>query len=122
MPAMRHNLVIEQGATYVLAVKLTDHATGDPYVVPSDAEVRMQIRNRQGQMIMAEASTTHGGITHSPGVLRVELSAEDTSMMPYASGKYDIEMQHGEYVVRILDGDVEVRENITQEPGEPVLR
>lgn len=122
MPAMQHDLVIEQGATYVLTVKLTDHATGAPYVVPSDAEVRMQIRNRQGQMIMAEASTTDGGIIPSPGVLRVEISAEDTSMMPYASGKYDIEVQRGEYVVRLLDGHVEVRENITQEPGEPILR
>lgn len=131
MAALDKPLYIEQGATYVMAFQWcepgVDDATPGPPHDLTDFVARMQIRKKQGQAILATATTANGKISigrnldgdligAASGWVRVELADEDTDALQVKSAKYDLEVEDAAgRVYRLLKGTVTVDPNITQE-------
>lgn len=130
MPAVTHDLEIEQGATYYLAFNwyqeslTTPGEPGDPYDI-TGCIVRMQIRAVQQGTIQFDATTLNGKITLTPllGGIKVKMTAADTAALTNLAMRYDLELEftsglrNGD-VVRLLKGVVSLDPNITQSVGE----
>ena len=130
---------IEQGATYVLEFQWCEEGPdpdtpGDPHDL-TDAVARMQIRKKQGETPVVNASSDgddprivlgvdpDGPSEPDPtnGWIRVTLTAEDTDGIVkddgkvLASSKYDLEVELSDGTVhRLLEGSVTTDPNITQ--------
>lgn len=122
---------MEQGATWArdLAwINGTLAAPGAPVDLSNVAEIRMQIRKQQQSTILAEVSTLGVGpgiiITDAVnGEFTITFTDEQTSAVTVKKAKYDIEVEWTNGAVdRIMQGNVIFDPNITQDPGEPVLR
>ena len=117
-------LVIEQGSTYEMSFVWANDAAGTEPIDLTGVSMRMQVRQKQqGTVLVDITSPTDialGGLT---GTVEVTISDEVTSLLPLKKCVYDMEaeMPDGK-VYRVIEGTVTVRPNITQEPGEPVLR
>jgi hypothetical protein len=143
MPAVQRSLYIEQGATYVLRLQWRQPDTtddfgnvtqGDPYDLTGRVS-RMQIRQKQGAPALVNATTENGKITlgvdpdnpeatpdPTTGRIQVVLSDEDTDLLTVKAAKYDLEVEDvSGRVYRLLQGDVTVSPNITQESDDPVV-
>lgn len=136
MPAVPKNLVIEQGATFVLSFTIYHEdpenpgQPGDPKDL-TGAVARMQIRKTQQAQALVSATSDGvnprivlGGTT---GTVVVTLSDEDTDLLTSKSALYDLEIEYPNVapyygrVDRILKGSVTVDPNITQMPEDPVV-
>lgn len=132
MTAATKNLVIEQGATYdTLAFQWcgSDGAggVGNPYDL-TGYTARMQVRTDYDSLVLLEATTENGRIVlgkhpdtgtvdMTTGWIWVIISATDTDALdPSVKGKYDLEVESPEGVVRrLLRGSVKVESNITRD-------
>lgn len=128
MPAGNYDLYIEQGATLRFSAVYgykdgTLDVDGNENVLPYDlagCRLRMQIRQRQGGLVYASATTSNGGIViNTPttdGKFTVTLTDELTDTFTFVRGKWDLEVgwPSGD-VARILQGKVTVSPNITQD-------
>lgn len=123
------NLIIDQGATFVdefvwCADSLTTPGTpGDPIPL-TGATVRMQIRKAQGEPVLLSASSPDDGIVldEAAGKVTYTLTPAKTNGLVHKSCRYDIEAAFSEDDVhRLVEGNVTVRPNITQDPGEPIV-
>lgn len=132
MPAVQRELVIEQGATFLLAFAW--HHPGEVEGVPGEPHdltgfsVRMQIRKKRGAPIIVDASTDNGKITigvplgggtpdPTNGRITVILTDEDTDLLTVTTCAYDLEAEDpvSGFVYRLLEGGVTVKPNITQD-------
>lgn len=121
------NLLIPQGHTYFMSFVWANDPAGTQPVDLTNATIRMQIRRAQQQTLMLEARSdgdapmiTHGGDT---GLVEVTLTDEATTMLSSRKCKYDIEVTMPDGATyRMMQGDVTVDPNITQEAGEPIVR
>jgi hypothetical protein len=130
MTALNKPLYIEQGATYTLAFQWCEPGAdaltpGDPHDL-TGFKARMQIRKKQGEAVLASATTDNGKIVlgrnrdgddlgAASGWIRVELPDEDTDNLQTKTAKYDLEVEDaGGRVYRLLQGTVTVDPNITQ--------
>lgn len=142
MPAINKPLYIEQGATFILAFTWCQQGPvvdgevtpGDPYDL-TDCIARMQIRRRQGDPALVTATSLSTGegadriaIDGPNGRVVITLTDEDTDLLIHRSNIYDLEVewpiQPGELaprVDRLLQGDVTVDPNVTQEPEDPLV-
>lgn len=129
MTAVTRNITIDQGATFFdewgwRADSLTTPGTpGDPISL-AGATVRMQIRKKQGDPILLEASSPSDGITHdgAGGNVTITLPPSKTNLLTSKSCRYDVEADFGgDHVEKLVEGSVTVRPNITQDPGEPIV-
>lgn len=129
MPAVTRNITIDQGATFVDAFgwradsTVTPGTPGDPISL-AGATLRMQIRKKQGDPVILEATSPSDGLSHDGvgGNVSINLPPSKTNLLTYKSCRYDIEADFGgDHVEKLVEGSVTVRPNITQEPGEPVL-
>lgn len=127
MPAATYNLYIEQGATYRFTLVYgykdgTLDADGNPNVIPYDitgCRARMQIRRSRQSEVLVSATTDNGGITFTDaehGRMEVVVTDEATDSLNIKRAKYDLEVGYpsGD-VVRVLQGDVTISPNITQD-------
>lgn len=122
---------MEQGATWsreMAWISGTVATPGAPVPLTNVAEIRMQIRAKQQATVLAEVSSIGVGpgivITDAAnGEFTVTFTDEQTSAVTVKKAKYDIEVEWTNGSVdRIMQGNVTFDPNITQEPGEPVLR
>lgn len=125
------NLRIDQGATYTLDFTwyADDPANpGQPDLnnpIPlTGATARMQIRKKQGEQVLLEATSGDGITIDGPaGRVTAVLVPAKTNMLSYKSCRYDLEVEFSPTeVYRLLEGSVTVKANITQDAGEPVLQ
>jgi hypothetical protein len=128
MAAANYDLYIEQGATFRFTAIYghkdgTVDSAGNANVIPYDLTgcvARMQIRARRGGPVLISATTTNGGISIDPvpttGRFTVTVTDEATDALNISRGKYDLEIGYpsGD-VVRILQGNVKIDPNITQD-------
>lgn len=128
MTAATRNITIDQGATFTMDFGWReDDGDGNPSTTPiplTGATLRMQIRKKQGDPIMLEATSPSDGLSHdgAGGNVSVVLPPSKTSLLDAKSCRYDIEADFGEDdVQRLVEGAVTVRPNITQDPGEPIV-
>lgn len=128
MPALVRNIALEQGATFYLSFGWReDDGNGNPTDVPiplTGAVVKMQIRKRQGEQVLLEASSETSEITvDGPnGNVSVVLPASKTMQVTSKSCRYDLwayfsqDDRH-----KLLKGSVTVDPATTQASGDPVV-
>lgn len=147
MTAVKKDLYIEQGTTFVLPFQWctagVDAVTPGPPRDLTGWQVRMQVRKSQGEPVQINATTTNGKIvlgwdpnnlatdptalpagTPDPanGWITVYLTDDDTDLLNTKTGKYDLEAESpAGRVYRLLQGVVTVDPNITQESDDVVV-
>lgn len=123
-------LKLDQGETFRLALVYALPGDGpDAFPVPIDitgARAKMQVREKYGSPVLAEATTENGGITIEGPDGRIELVLTDVqtdtmgvkvgSTRPRTSALYDLELvlPSGD-VKRVIEGMIEINPNITRE-------
>ena len=125
MPAGKYNLLIEQGATYQVELQYKD-STG-AVVDLTGYSGRLQIRPSIG------ASTTYLCLSSSldadgtglnfsgsyginpptSGTIGIYISAATSSLLTFSTGVYDLEIQSGSFVTRLLQGNVQLSKEVT---------
>lgn len=128
MAAAKHNLVIEQGATFVRSAQLSSGGPvteGGTPISLVGAEVRMMIRrNYRAEDPYFSLSST-GGVQNATGIyvdnaaqgqFTVTIHADDTEAITWGSGVYDLEVEFaGGMVRRYLYGTVKVTKEVTHD-------
>lgn len=117
MPAGKHDIVIEQGATFRRVITWKDSA-GTPINL-TGYTAKMQVRERvRDSDVVLECSTANGRITlgGSAGTITIVAQDEVTALlaeMPKAV--YDLELtSSGGEVTRLLRGSVEIVAEVTR--------
>ncbi len=117
MTAGRLNLVIEQGATFALALTVDD--SGTPRDLTGNT-MRMSIRETIDDTDpLLSLTTENGRITildqgDYPGAFTISLAATDTDDLDFTSGVYDLEVVDGVNVERLLQGKVKLSPEVTR--------
>jgi len=121
MAAGIYNIVIEQGATFLITVTLNDGAT--PVPAPIDLtgyEGRGQIKLKATDtepLAVFEVSVTDP----TAGEVEILLSAEDSEAIvttgktftDFLEAQYDVELFKGDEVIRLLNGTCNISPEIT---------
>ena len=128
MAAGKYNFTIEQGTTVKLEFAYKD-SNGDPIDL-TDYSGRMQIRpdyadNTKTSYIYLSSSMNDDGTglnfggssgANSPalGTIGVYISAISSSTLNFDSAYYDIELQSGSIVTRLLQGTIKLSREVTR--------
>jgi hypothetical protein len=114
--AAKHDLVIEQGATFRLQLVWKDPA-GVPIDI-TNSTVRMQIRHStyDAQPILSLTSLPSAGLTlTNPGTIDILITDEQTTALAVPRGVYDIEIESQSGVVtRLIEGRVTIKQEVTR--------
>lgn len=118
------DITMEQGATFEMSFVWANDEAGTQPIDLTGAQMRMQVRRQQQSDVLIEAvSPTEIVLGGLSGTVAVTITDEVTSLLPLKKCRYDMEAEMPDGKVhRVIEGSVTVRPNITQEPGEPVLR
>ncbi len=125
MPAGRYNLLIEQGATFEVELQYKD--SNGVVVDLSGYSGRLQIRPSIGSptaylclssSLNADGtglnfSGSNGSTPPTSGSIGVYISAITSSMLTFNTGVYDLEIQSGSFVTRLLQGNVQLSKEVT---------
>jgi hypothetical protein len=128
MAAGKYNIVIEQGATYQVELQYKD-SNNNPIDLTGYSG-RMQIRPAIGSttsyLYLSSSLNPDGtglnfsgsnGITPPiSGSIGILISAATSSLLTFATGVYDVELQSGSVVTRILQGNVQLSKEVTTTP------
>jgi len=115
MPAVKRTIEVEKGATFVLALRLSD-ASGPMDLTGYSG--RMQIRETMTSPDAALDITDADFTFDSTGHIRIEVDDARTTALTITSGVYDLEIVSPDsFVTRLLEGKVKVSPNVTRPPG-----
>jgi hypothetical protein len=128
MAAGKYNIVIEQGATYQIELQYKD-STNIPINL-SGYSGRMQIRPSIGSptsyLYLSSSlqpdgtglnfSGSNGTTPPASGSIGIFISATTSSLFTFINGVYDLEIQSGSIVTRLLQGNVQVSKEVTTTP------
>jgi hypothetical protein len=108
------NLTIKKGSTFKQNIAYTDSA--GVIINLTGYTARMQIRASYQSDIIHELTTENGGITITGvlGELDLLISATDTDTFDPITAIYDLEIISGVEVDRIMQGKVNITENVTR--------
>lgn len=116
MPAGKYTIQIEPGATFELPLQFLD-ANSVPINL-TGYTARMQVRPAPGGTLILDLTTSNGKIVitdAAQGKLKLLVEASETNSVPPGVYRYDLELQSPANVVtRYLEGQVRVKEQITQ--------
>ncbi len=115
-----YDITIKKGATFrqnFISAESAD-SDGNP-VNPDDLSgytARMQIRRTFGSEVIVELTTENGGITITAltGNIDLLISATATALYREIRGVYDLELINGTEVVRFVQGNATITENVTR--------
>jgi hypothetical protein len=111
VPALRHDLVIEQGSTYRLSVPVLDD-TSEPLDI-TGWTVRGQIRLTHASPTVAYDLGPHLAIAGT--AVEVTIPAEDSSLWTWCGGVYDVELVDPDgNPTRLIQGNVVVSPEVTR--------
>jgi hypothetical protein len=126
MAAGGYSFTIEQGATLNLQINWMD--SSGSAIDLTDYHARMQIRpevesstvylnlssslSEDGTGINMSGSS--GDTPLSSGSLAIYISAHSSSLLNFNTAVYDLELVKGDYVTRLLEGQVRLSKNITR--------
>lgn len=123
MTAAKWALTIEQGATFQLALQLSTGGTvadGGTPINLTGYVVRMHVRKRLANPDppLLDLSTVSGHITITDallGKIEIVIPADETEVLDWISGVYDLEIESGTgFVRRLLYGNVKVSKEVTR--------
>jgi hypothetical protein len=123
MIAAKYDLIMEQGATFQEQFLWTQ-ADGDP-VDMTNFDLRMQIRpyhDAPNYILEGEwdggTLTPTGDIVFSTipafGLFNITISAAIMETLVFVSGVYDIEVDTGTAIIRLVEGSVELNKEVTR--------
>ncbi len=108
--ATKSNLVIDQGSTFSAELNLTDE-NGDPLVLDGYT-ANSQIRKWYTSSTVAATFAT--SINVASAVITLGLTANQTSNLVAGRYVYDVELNDGSEVSRIVEGIVTVTPQVTR--------
>jgi|TARA_B110000285_G_C14870657_1_gene489015 hypothetical protein len=121
MAAGIYNFTIEQGSTFTRTFKYKD-ATGTAISL-ADHSIRMQLRTSIGNSSTVISLTetqgandsviTVGGTSNNE--ITVTITATDTAAMSFDTAVYDLEIQTGSTVTRLLQGKIKLSKEVTRD-------
>ena len=125
MPAGRYNLLIEQGATFEIELQYKD--SNGVVVDLTGYSGRLQIRPSIGSptayLCLSSSlqpdgtglnfSGSNGSTPPTSGSIGVYISAATSSLLTFNTGVYDLEIQSGSFVTRLLQGNVQLSKEVT---------
>ena len=128
MAAGKYNIVIEQGATYQVELQYKD-SNNNPIDLTGYSG-RMQIRPAIGSttsyLYLSSSlqpdgtglnfSGSNGTTPPISGSIGILISATTSSLLTFTTGVYDLELQSGSVVTRILQGNVQLSKEVTTTP------
>jgi len=126
MAAGRYSFVIEQGATTNIQINWTD--SSGSAIDLTEYQARMQIRPgvESSDVFLSLSSSLSpdntginlsgsNGITPlQSGSLAIYISAHSSSLLNFNEAYYDLELQKGYEVTRLLEGKVKLSKNVTR--------
>lgn len=127
MAAGKYSFVIEQGATTNIQINWTD-ASGSAIDL-TGYQARMQIRPTvESDVVFLSLSSSlqgscntginlsgsNGTTPLSSGSLAIYISAHSSSLLDFNEAYYDLELEKGCEVTRLLEGKVKLSKNVTR--------
>jgi hypothetical protein len=127
MAAGKYSFVIEQGATTNIQINWTD-ASGSAIDL-TGYQARMQIRpsvtSNEVYLTLSSSlqgacntginlSGSNGTTALSSGSLAIYISAHSSSLLDFNEAYYDLELERGCEVTRLLEGKVKLSKNVTR--------
>ena len=113
MPAQKLNLTgnnrVEQGSTYEL--KITCKTTAGAVYDLSGSTCAAKIRETKAAATSVDFASA---INTTTGVITLTLSATVTAAITFTTGFWDCELTTGTTVIRLLEGAVEVSQEVTK--------
>lgn len=118
MPAERHDLTIEQGATWEQSVQQLQPGTETP-VDLTNYTARMQIRPNVSSDVVYVSLTSSpaAGITiaAATGTVTLRMSATETAALSWRDAVYDLELESSDgTVTRLIEGRVTLSREVTR--------
>jgi hypothetical protein len=113
MLAGTYNIICEQGATFQRNISVVNADNTEPDYTSSTA--RMQVRPTVlSPVIIIELTTENGRITLLNNTITLDIIADDTEALPTGAYKYDLEIQTGAEVIRLVQGSFTVSPEVTR--------
>jgi hypothetical protein len=113
MLAGTYNIICEQGATFQRNISVVNADNTEPDYTNSTA--RMQVRpNVTSETVIIELTTENGRITLLNNTITLDITADDTEALPTGAYKYDLEIQTGSEVIRLVQGSFTVSPEVTR--------
>ena len=109
-----YNITMDQGAQWTLQVQY-DNNNGTPFDL-TGYTARMQVRPKFGaDNAVLTLSSPSSGIVITPltGVLNLTATTVQTAAIPGGFYVYDLEIDSGGIVTRLMQGSVTVRDQVT---------
>ena len=121
MAAGIYNFTIEQGATFKRTFRYKD-SNGNPISL-SGSLVRMQIRQNVNSDVVIDEFTSNNNsfvLTTPAGgsevnQINLEITATETAAFNFNNAVYDIEIDSGDEVIRLLQGKIKLSKEVTRD-------
>ena len=113
MPAARHDIVIEEGATFDITFTYLDK---DGVAIDvTGYSAKMDIKESVGGTVIDDLTSTGSEITvgTTDGTFQIVITATNTDAYDFDWGVYDLEITTGSTVIRLVEGRVEFKRAVT---------
>ena len=114
MLAGTYDIICEQGATFQREIAVVNQDESIPDYNGSTA--RMQVRPTvESLVIIIELTTENSRITLLDNTITLNITADDTTVLPIGTYKYDLEIQIADKVIRLVQGNFKVSPEVTRQ-------
>ena len=113
MPAARHDIVIEEGATFDITFTYLDK---DGVAIDvTGYSAKMDIKESVGGTVIDDLTSVGSEITvgTTGGTFQIVITAVNTAAYDFDWGVYDLEITTSGVTVRLVEGRVEFRREVT---------
>ena len=115
MPAARHDIRIEQGATFLLSIVWRDSAGIPLNLSGYTARMQGRVTVESGSTVFSLTTGGGGVILGAQGQVTVSMDPTATGALAILKGVYDLELEDGAGVVtRLLEGVFRVSQQVTR--------